>query len=128
MVAQITATIQTSIIYTYTDFDGVQVDVVQFTYPDGKTETRSCWTEENFTTGETVHSVITRGGSILKSTWKTTQNNKWMQAYIDLWIKRYQAECLEFQANMDTLAHPEFYSDDELAIARDSLGFNAYGY
>jgi len=123
MVAQITATITTEIIYTYEDFDGVMVDVVQFTYPDGKTETRSCWTEENFTTGETVHSVITRGGSILKSTWTTTQNNKWMTAYIDLWIKRYQAECEAFQKSMDTLAHPEFYTPEEYAQAKVDLGF-----
>lgn len=124
MVAQISATIQTSIIYTYEDFDGVMVDVVEFTYPNGKTETRSCWTEENFTTGETVHQVVSRGGSILKSTWKTTQNNKWMTAYIDLWVKRYQAECEAFQQSMDTLAHPEFYSDDEYAQAKADLGFD----
>lgn len=123
MVAQITTQITTSIIHTYTDFDGVQVDVVEMVYPDGKTETRSCWTEENFTTGETVHNVVTRSGSVLKSNWKTTQNNKWMTAYIDLWIKRYQAECEAFQANMDTLAHPEFYTPEEYAQAKADLGF-----
>ena len=123
MVAQFTTEIQSSIVYTYTDFDGVMVDVVEFTYPNGKTETRSCWTEENFVTGETVHNVVTRSGSVLKSNWKTTQNNKWMQAYIDLWIKRYQAECLEFQANMDTLAHPEFYTPEEYTQAKADLGF-----
>lgn len=123
MVAQITATIQTSIIYTYEDFDGVQVDVVEMVYPNGKTETRSCWTEENFTTGETVHQVVTRAGSILKSTWTTTANNKWMTAYIDLWIKRYQAECEAHQANMDVLVSPEFYTPDDYAQAKADLGF-----
>ncbi|MFM6451347.1 MAG: hypothetical protein ACKPH7_06005 [Planktothrix sp.] len=123
MVAQISTRIETRIIYTYEDFDGVMVDVVEMTYSNGKTETRSCWTEENFVTGETVHQVVTRNGSILKSTWKTSQNNKWMTAYIDLWIKRYQAECEAFQKSMDTLAHPEFYTPEEYAQAKIDLGF-----
>ena len=124
MVAQITATIQTSIIHTYTDFDGVTVDVVEMVYPNGKTETRSCWTEEDFTTGETIHHVITRSGTDLRSTWETTQNNKWMQTYIALWMQRYQAERDTYEANMDTLTHPEFYTPDEYARAKADLGFD----
>ena len=123
MLSQITATIQTSIIHTYIDFDGVTVDVVEMVYPNGKTETRSCWTEENLD-GETVHHVITRSGTDLPSTWTTTQNNKWMQTYIALWLQRYQAECDAHQANMDTLTHPEFYTPDEYARAKADLGFD----
>ena len=123
MVAQISATITTEIIYTYTDFDGVQVDVVEMVYPDGKTETRSCWVDENFTTGETVHHVVTRGGSVLKSNWSTTQNNKWLTAYKSLWLKRYQTECEAFNQAMDTLAFPELYSDAEYAQAKADLGW-----
>ena len=122
MLSQITATIQTSIIHTYIDFDGVTVDVVEMVYPNGKTETRSCWTEENLD-GETVHHVITRNGTDLKSTWTTTETNKWMQTYIALWLQRYQAECDAHQANMDTLTHPEFYTPDEYARAKADLGF-----
>jgi hypothetical protein len=123
MVAQITATITTEIIYTYEDFDGVMVDVVQFTYPDGRTETRSCWTEEDFTTGETVHHVVTRGGSIIKSSWKNTLNNKWLTTYKSLWLKRYQVECETFNQALDILAFPEFYTLDEYAQAKADLGF-----
>ena len=123
MVAQITATIQTSIIYTYTDFDGVQVDVVEMVYPNGKTETRSCWTEENFVTGETTWMVVTRGGNVLKSTWTTTANNKWMTTYRALWLERFQAECNGYAASMDTLAFPEQYTQEEYAQAKADLGF-----
>lgn len=122
MVAQITATIQTSIIYTYTDFDGVMVDVVEMVYPDGHTETRSCWTEQNID-GEATHNIVSRDGTVVKSSWKNSQSNKWIQAYKALWLQRWQAECLEFQQSMDTLAFPEFYTQDEYAKAKADLGF-----
>lgn len=126
MIAQLqqqTATITTRIIHTYTDFDGVMVDVVEMVYPDGTTETRSCYTEENLD-GEAVHHVVTRSGSDLRSTWETTKTNKWMQTYITLWMQHWQQECDAHQANMDTLTHPEFYTSDEYARAKADLGFD----
>ncbi len=123
MVAQINATITTSIIHTYEDFDGVMVDLVQFTYPDGATETRSCWTEENLD-GETLHNIVSRDGTVVKSSWKNSQSNKWIQAYKSLWLQRWQAECKAFQLSMDTLVFPEQYSQEEYRQAKADLGFN----
>ena len=84
MVAQITTAITTEIVASYTsDFDGITIDTIQMTYPDGSTEIRYGWTElmEN---GGTVHFIRTEKGSVLNGNWATTRNNKWMTAYKSL--------------------------------------------
>jgi hypothetical protein len=84
MVAQITTAITTEIVASYTsDFDGITIDTIQMTYPDGSTEIRYGWTElmEN---GGTVHFIRTEDGTVLNGNWATTRNNKWMTAYKSL--------------------------------------------
>ncbi|MBE9144900.1 hypothetical protein [Planktothrix mougeotii] len=124
MVAQINqVAITTEIVKSYTsDFDGTTYDTIQMTYPDGTTETRTGWVEENLD-GETTFYLRASKGTVLNSAWKSTQNNKWLIAYKHLWMQRYQAECKAFQQSMDTLAHPEFYTPEEYAQAKADLGF-----
>ena len=81
MVAQITATITTEIVSSYTStFDGITIDTLRMVHPDGTVEIRYGWTElmEN---GQTVHFLRTEKGAILNGNWKTTKTNKWMVAY-----------------------------------------------
>ena len=67
MVAQITTAITTEIIATYvSDFDGLTVDTIQMTYPDGSVEIRYGWMEEDFYTGETTYFIRTKTGAVLK--------------------------------------------------------------
>ena len=80
MVAQI-ATITTEIISSYTStFDGITIDTILMTYPDGSTETRTGWTELN-DDGATIHFIRTEKGAILNGNWATTRTNKWLIAY-----------------------------------------------
>ena len=91
MVAQITTAITTEIVASYTsDFDGITIDTIQMTYPDGSTEIRYGWTElmEN---GGTVHFIRTEKGSVLNGNWATVRSNKWMTAYKTLKPKTTQA-------------------------------------
>ena len=84
MVAQITTAITTEIVASYTsDFDGITIDTIQMTYPDGSTEIRYGWTElmEN---GGTVHFIRTENGTVLNGNWATVKTNKWMNAYKSL--------------------------------------------
>ena len=80
MVAQI-ATITTEIISSYTStFDGITIDTILMTYPDGSTEIRYGWTELT-NDGQTVHFIRTEKGAILNGNWATVRSNKWMTAY-----------------------------------------------
>ena len=84
MVAQIQVTTTTEIISSYySDFDGITIDTILMTHPDGTTEIRYGWTElmEN---GGTVHFIRTEDGTVLNGNWATTRNNKWMTAYKSL--------------------------------------------
>jgi hypothetical protein len=84
MVAQITTAITSEIIASYTStFDGITIDTILITHPDGTTEIRYGWTEltEN---GGTVHFIRTENGTVLNGNWATTRNNKWMTAYKSL--------------------------------------------
>ena len=90
MVAQIQVTTTTEIIASYTsDFDGITIDTILMTYPDGHTEIRYGWTElmEN---GQTVHFVRTEKGAVLNGNWATVKNNKWLSAYKTLKPKTTQ--------------------------------------
>ena len=84
MVAQIQsnqATITTEIVASYySDFDGVTYDTLRMVFPDGTTETRTGWTEQD-DDGETIHFLRTEKGAVLNGSWKTTKNNKWLTAY-----------------------------------------------
>lgn len=80
MVAQI-ATITTEIISSYTStFDGITIDTILMTYPDGSTEIRYGWTELT-NDGQTVHFIRTKDGTVLNGNWATVRSNKWMTAY-----------------------------------------------
>ena len=81
MVAQIQVTIATEIISSYySDFDGTTYDTIKMVYPDGTTETRTGWTEQD-DDGETIHFIRSEKGAVLNGSWKTTKNNKWLTAY-----------------------------------------------
>lgn len=80
MVAQI-ATITTEIISSYTStYDGITIDTILMTYPDGSTEIRYGWTELN-DDGATIHFIRTKDGTVLNGNWTTVRSNKWMTAY-----------------------------------------------
>jgi hypothetical protein len=84
MVAQITATITTEIISSYTsDFDGVTYDTIKMLFPDGTVELRTGWTEQD-DDGQTIHFIRTEKGTVLNGNWATVKTNKWMNAYKSL--------------------------------------------
>lgn len=120
MKAVLTASITTKIVESYIDFDGVQVDVVEMRYPNGKTETRSCWTEENLDGEITGYYVITRSGTILCSEWKTTKTNKWILTYQELWLQRHATETAVV---IDEQEQEEIEFMRAAQIAKADLGF-----
>lgn len=86
-----TAIATTEIINSYTStFDGITIDTIKMTYPDGTVEIRYGWTEEN-KDGETLHFIRTSEGKVLNGKWATTNNNKWMTAYKTLRTSKPQA-------------------------------------
>ena len=124
MVAQITTAITTEIISTYTsDFDGLVIDTILMTYPDGTTETRYGWTEEDFYTGETTYFIRTKTGAVLNSNWKTTRNNKWLVSYKSIKLATKQTEMIAHNTALEVLASPEFFNRDEYLKAKADLGF-----
>jgi hypothetical protein len=124
MVAQIQSTIKTEIISTYvSDFDGLTIDTILMTYPDGTTETRYGWTEEDFTTGEVTYYLRTKTGAVLNSNWKTTRNNKWLVSYKSIKLSTKQSEMIAHNTALEVLASPEFYDHAEYLKAKSDLGF-----
>ena len=125
MVAQINqVAITTEIISTYiSTFDGLQIDTIQMTYPDGHTETRYGWTEEDFTTGETTYYIRSKSGAVLNSNWKTTRNNKWLVSYKSIKLSTKQSEIIAHNTALEVLASPEFFNRDEYEQAKADLGF-----
>ena len=124
MVAQITTAITTEIIATYvSDFDGLTVDTIQMTYPDGSVEIRYGWTEEDFYTGETTYFIRTKTGAVLNSNWKTTRNNKWLVSYKSIKLSTKQTEMIAHNSALEVLASPEFFNRDEYLKAKADLGF-----
>jgi len=127
MVPQIQTTqaaITTEIISTYTStFDGIVIDTIQMTYPDGTTEIRYGWTEEDFYTGEMTYYLRAKTGTVLNSNWKTTRNNKWLVAYKYLDTKRHQANVTAHNTALEVLASPEFFNRAEYLQAKADLGF-----
>ena len=127
MVSQIQvnqAAITTEIISTYiSTFDGLQIDTIQMTYPDGHTETRYGWTEEDFTTGETTYYIRSKSGAVLNSNWKTTRNNKWLVSYKSIKLSTKQSEIIAHNTALEVLASPEFFNRDEYEQAKADLGF-----
>jgi hypothetical protein len=124
MVAQIQSTIKTEIIATYTsDFDGLTVDTIQMTYPDGTTEIRYGWMEEDFYTGETTYYIRTKSGTVLNSNWKTTRNNKWLVSYKSIKLTAKQTEIINHNSALEVLASPEFFNRAEYEQAKADLGF-----
>ena len=124
MVAQIQSTIKTEIISTYvSDFDGLTVDTIQMTYPDGSVEIRYGWTEEDFYTGETTYFIRTKTGAVLNSNWKTTRNNKWLVSYKSIKLSTKQTEMIAHNSALEVLASPEFFNRDEYLKAKADLGF-----
>ena len=127
MVAQITvnqAAITTEIIATYVStFDGLVIDTILMTYPDGTTEIRFGWMEEDFTTGETTYYLRTKSGAVLSSNWKTTRNNKWLVSYKSIKITAKQTEIVNHNSALEVLASPENYNRAEYEQAKADLGF-----
>lgn len=124
MVAQIQATIKTEIISTYvSDFDGLVIDTIQMTYPDGTTETRYGWVEEDFYTGETTYFIRASKGTVLSSNWKTTRTNKWLVSYKSVKLTAKQTEIIAHNTALEVLASPEFFNRAEYLQAKADLGF-----
>ena len=124
MVAQITTAITTEIIATYvSDFDGLTIDTIQMTYPDGHTETRYGWTEEDFYTGEVTYYIRASKGTVLNSNWKTTRNNKWLVSYKSIKLTAKQTEIINHNTALEVLASPENYNHAEYLKAKADLGF-----
>ena len=124
MVAQIQATIKTEIISTYvSDFDGLVIDTIQMTYPDGTTETRYGWVEEDFYTGETTYCIRASKGTVLSSNWKTTRTNKWLVSYKSVKLTAKQTEIIAHNTALEVLASPEFFNRAEYEQAKADLGF-----
>ena len=124
MVSQITTAITTEIIASYTStFDGITIDTIKMTYPDGTTETRYGWTEEDFTTGEVTYYIRTKTGAVLNSNWKTTRNNKWLVSYKSIKLSTKQTEIIAHNTALEVLASPEFFNRAEYEQAKADLGF-----
>ena len=127
MVAQIQsnqAAITTEIVSTYiSTFDGLQIDTIQMTYPDGHTEVRFGWTEEDFTTGEVTYYIRASKGTVLNSNWKTTRNNKWLVSYKSVKLATKQTEIIAHNTALEVLASPEFFNRAEYEQAKADLGF-----
>jgi hypothetical protein len=127
MVAQIKSTqaaITTEIIATYvSDFDGLTIDTIQMTYPDGTTETRYGWTEEDFYTGEMTYYLRASKGTVLSSAWKTTRTNKWLVSYKSIKLSTKQSEIINHNSALEVLASPENYNHAEYLKAKADLGF-----
>ena len=124
MVTQIQSTIKTEIISTYvSDFDGLTIDTIQMTYPDGSVEIRYGWMEEDFYTGETTYFIRTKTGAVLNSNWKTTRNNKWLVSYKSIKLATKQTEMIAHNTALEVLASPEFFNRDEYLKAKADLGF-----
>jgi hypothetical protein len=124
MVTQNQTAITTEIISTYvSDFDGLTVDTIQMTYPDGSVEIRYGWMEEDFYTGETTYYIRTKSGAVLNSNWKTTRNNKWLVSYKSVKLSAKQTEIINHNSALEVLASPEFFNRDEYLKAKADLGF-----
>ena len=125
MVSQINqATITTEIISTYvSDFDGLTIDTIQMTYPDGHTEIRYGWVEEDFYTGETTYFIRASKGTVLSSNWKTTRTNKWLVSYKSVKLSTKQTEIVNHNSALEVLASPENYNHAEYLKAKADLGF-----
>ena len=124
MVAQITTAITTEIIATYvSDFDGLVIDTIQMTYPDGTIEIRYGWMEEDFTTGETTYYIRTKTGAVLNSNWKTTRTNKWLVSYKSIKLSTKQTEIINHNSALEVLASPELFDRAEYLKAKADLGF-----
>ena len=124
MVAQIQSAITTEIIATYvSDFDGLVIDTIKMVYPDGQTEIRYGWMEEDFTTGETTYYIRTKTGAVLNSNWKTTRNNKWLVSYKSIKLATKQTEIINHNSALEVLASPEFFNRAEYLKAKADLGF-----
>jgi hypothetical protein len=124
MVAQIQSTIKTEIIATYVStFDGLVIDTILMTYPDGTTEIRYGWTEEDFYIGEVTYYIRTKSGAVLNSNWKTTRNNKWLVSYKSIKLSTKQAQITTHNTALEVLASPEFFNRDEYLKAKADLGF-----
>ena len=91
MTAQLNTAIDTKIARSYTDGNGLKIDVIGIVYADGLVEQYLGWTEEDFD-GQIVFYIQTSNGTVLKSTLKTTENNQLILIYRELWMKRHSQQ------------------------------------
>ncbi|CAD5986765.1 hypothetical protein PCC7821_05155 (plasmid) [Planktothrix rubescens NIVA-CYA 18] len=123
MVAQIQSTIKTEIISTYvSDFDGLTIDTIQMTYPDGHTEVRLVGLKKTSTrVKQLISSGLPKEQSC--SAWKTTRNNKWLVSYKSIKLATKQSEMIAHNTALEVLASPENYNHAEYLKAKADLGF-----
>jgi hypothetical protein len=93
--------------YTFTDFDGTEVDVVSKT-TNGKKETRMMWKED--TLYDLDFAIRTSSGAVVKASWKYGYKNTWLNAYRSLWTARNA----ERNRERDAIERMEVERDAEL--------------
>lgn len=81
--------------YTFTDFDGSEVDVVSKTI-NGVKETRMMWQED--TLDNIDFAIRTSSGAIVKASWKYGYKNSWLNAYRSIWTARNRQRNAEREA------------------------------
>jgi hypothetical protein len=91
--------------YTFTDFDGTEVDVVSKTI-NGKKETRMMWKED--TLYDLDFAIRTSSGAVVKASWKYGYKNTWLNAYRGLWTARNRQR----NAERDAIERMEAEHDD----------------
>lgn len=120
MTAQLNTAIETKIARSYTDGNGLKIDVIEIVYADGLVEEHLGWTEEDLDS-QTVFYIQTSNGTVLKSTLKTTENDQLILVYRELWMKRHSQETTQ-TINAEEQDEIEFLRIAELA--KSDFGFD----
>lgn len=97
--------------YTFTDFDGSEVDVVSKTI-NGVKETRMMWQED--TLDNIDFAIRTSSGAIVKASWKYGYKNSWLNAYRSIWTARNRQRNAEREAIERMEAERDAERDAEL--------------
>ena len=120
MTTQLNTAIETKIARSYTDGNGLKIDVIEIVYADGLVERHLGWTEEDLDS-PTVFYIQTSNGTVLKSTLKTTENDQLILVYRELWMRRHS------QQTTQTI-NPEEQDEIELIraaeLAKSDFGFD----
>ena len=120
MTTQLNTAIETKIARSYTDGNGLKIDVIEIVYADGLVERHLGWTEEDLDS-QTVFYIQTSNGTVLKFTLKTTDNDQLILVYRELWMKRHSQETTQ-TINPEEQDEIEFLRIAELA--KSDFGFD----